>query len=642
MARTLNLHRLPSLLLLASLLLAPSCRCLSSRDSLARLDSSTTADVQRDHAASENAWESAKLGDEFYLGDAVRTGPSTQAELELNGDARLTVSPGSVVRFISAVSPGVVALDLVVGDAVLETRTDKLRIVTRVGEAVIDPTSRVHLRKGAYGVTFEVEAGNLAFERPAAPPLSSGKAITVDVGGVILDSTSPAASAAAAASSSQVPGSLRPEDLDQMPAYARPEGSGAEVKSGQTWLPLPVASTRLEPATQLRSKGTQVEVTRGPQRVILGAGEFIIGLPGGVLVESRRGELHVPANGAPARLSIPGGVLVTNPRTSAGIQVDRETSVEVDIGGVEFSPSGGGADTSKRLAAGESGRVRAGQMTVTGHAPSTADIVVAAGDSFTVHDPAPPTVVGFRLSGKCPDGAVVRAAGVRSSGLGQVNAALPASKHHYEIHCVGESGVMAEVAASGDITILRDAGIPPPLKGNTTASVSTDGRRYRVLYEASLPGLSITWDAAPPAKEYTLTLTGGGGTQTRRGTTPQFSFAAGSVPAGEHQVYIEAAGEPYRRSRTSTISIEAQAPPPRIGVLTPPQPSADHAGEISLRGEAEPGWTVTIGGESVPLSGSSFERSVSIPPEGTCVPVVFSHPTQGTHYYLRRIRSSRP
>src|SRR6185295_20090036 len=101
------------------------------------------------------------------------------------------------------------------------------------------------------------------------------------------------------------------------------------------------------------------------------------------------------------RVAVPGGVIVVAPTGlvnvtlgSAGTTLDvqaREASIEAGAG-------------SQQIRAGQRATLDAsGELSIQGRGLEHADVEIDAGESLTIHDPAPPTAVRFRFAGLCPD-----------------------------------------------------------------------------------------------------------------------------------------------------------------------------------------------------------------------------------------------
>src|SRR5690606_32461323 len=125
--------------------------------------------------------------------------------------------------------------------------------------------------------------------------------------------------------------------------------------------------------------------------------------------------------------------------------------------------------------------------------------------TFVVHDPDPPTAIGFRTSGICRGPARLTSGALETEAEGTLGLPFVKGRHDYQVRCLDTPD---KAAASGTINILRDNGMRNLPAFTPQASVATDGRKYTVLYQQKLPQVSVTWPSAPKASGYTLT-TGG-------------------------------------------------------------------------------------------------------------------------------------
>jgi hypothetical protein len=290
--------------------------------------------------------------------------------------------------------------------------------------------------------------------------------------------------------------------------------------------------------------------------------------------------------------------------------------------------------TTSTLHGGESGLLKkTGELTVGGRGPGSVDLIVNAGDSFTVHDPRPPTAIGFKLGGQCPKGVVVQLGTQPWAGRGgQANVPVDAGRHSYQVRCLGPDGPEKQSVAEGRVIVLRDAGTAPIASGAPTSHVNTDGRRYTVLYQNNLPRITVGWAGAPEAPSYTLVVD-----SRRIGTSsPNYAFSAGALTEGNHTLRFEAATVPSRKSRLTHVAIRFDNAMPTAS-LDPIGGAVGADGKVLVAGKALPGWTVSVGGEKLELDGQSrFRGNATLPDGHDALPVKFEHPTRGTHYYLRR------
>ena len=260
-----------------------------------------------------------------------------------------------------------------------------------------------------------------------------------------------------------------------------------------------------------------------------------------------------------------------------------------------------------------------------------ADLVVRAGDSFVVHDEAPPTAIGFRFEQSCPGGARLELGSQWTEAEQQANLVLGVGRHEYRLRCLDHPEVIVK---SGELRILRDSGTRQLPNFTPTAQVTADGRSYTVLYQARLPSVTIAWPTAPEASGYTLTVDG-----TALSTkTPSHTFPSGALAAGKHTATFTANSTPARASRPTTvvIKVDAQAP---TGRVAEPAAGFDAGTTVPVAGQALPGWTVSVSGSA--LEKDAAGRFATKVPVNGPLAIAFSHPTHGMHYYLRRPKGPR-
>lgn len=358
-------------------------------------------------------------------------------------------------------------------------------------------------------------------------------------------------------------------------------------------------------------------------------------------IETKQGVLVIDSEFGPIRI-------LANSRLALRRQGAR-LGVAVELGSVELGPLG------RRLEAGERVEVEIGGVVIekavsTQSAPppptepaapavlleqgdgvAVADLIVTAGDTFTVHDPRPPTRVGVQFDKVCRGGPAQLSTRKQKTQAERVaRLALGPGRHEYEVRCLDD---LARIASSGVIVVLLDAGTRNLPTFAPSANVSTDGRQYTVLYQHRLPSVHVTWPSAPVASSYTLVLDG------RSISTKAPAYSLNNLARGTHQLTFSAASTPPRKSRTTTVSVvyDAQAPTARVAI---PPGGYDAGAPLDVAGQALPGWTVSVAGKQLEVDGQR-RFSARVTPEAS-LPITFSHPSHGTHYYLRRSKSSAP
>jgi hypothetical protein len=388
---------------------------------------------------------------------------------------------------------------------------------------------------------------------------------------------------------------------------------------------------RLKPASQIRflrnhkgKKGTiglQVEV-----------GEADVRTDEGMLsLDSEFGPILIEANSA-VTLRRQGQNMVLNVDLGT-IEIGNERrslqagqSVELEVGGIEVveqatavPPEPARKDTPEEPSV----------SLDFGDGVNRYDLVVGAGATFVVHDPKPPTRIGFRVGNLCTGPARLTSGSLKTEAQGTVGLTFDQGRHGYEVRCMDSPD---KVAAKGDLTILRDAGTRTLPAFAPSATVATDGRKYTVLYQQRLPKVTVTWPSAPEASGYTLTAGG----RTISTSAPHHTFQSGALPAGTHQVVFSANTDPPRKSRTTTVHVVYDTQAPAARVSDPPSGYASGS-SVTVAGQALPGWKVSVEGKELEMDSQlRFSSQISA---GSSLPIAFSHPTHGMHYYLRRSAS---
>jgi hypothetical protein len=262
--------------------------------------------------------------------------------------------------------------------------------------------------------------------------------------------------------------------------------------------------------------------------------------------------------------------------------------------------------------------------------PALADVMAGAGDSLTLHDPHPPTVVGFPTS-HCPGIAVLELGKKRETiGTGKVTAAFPAGTQRYRLRCDADTKPFAE----GTVSVVHDAGNRRLSFTAPVNRIDTDGRRYTILYQSLLPKVSVRWPNPPSGGPFTLGLSSQGRQKTFSSASPSYALPAGILGEGSHELWFEAHGE---RSRRTSVVVQFDNAAPTASISSPAERGFAPGATVSVAGMALPGWTVSAGGHELPQdSQQRFSGEVTAPADVGALAIRFSHPQRGVHYYLRR------
>jgi hypothetical protein len=266
------------------------------------------------------------------------------------------------------------------------------------------------------------------------------------------------------------------------------------------------------------------------------------------------------------------------------------------------------------------------------HGPDFADVLASAGESMIVHDPRPPTVVGFATT-RCPGLAVLELGPKRREtvGSGKVTAAFPAGAQHYRLRCDADASPFAE----GTISVLRDAGNRRLASAAPANRIDTDGRRYTIMYQSLLPKISVRWPNPPSAGPFTLMLRSQGkGQRQFAAQAPSYALPGGTLGEGSHELWFEAHGE---RSRVTTVLVQFDNAAPTASISSPAEKGFAPGAMVAVAGTALPGWTVSAGGHELAQDNQQrFSGEVTAPADVGALLIRFSHPQRGVHHYLRR------
>jgi FecR protein len=266
------------------------------------------------------------------------------------------------------------------------------------------------------------------------------------------------------------------------------------------------------------------------------------------------------------------------------------------------------------------------------HGPDVADLLTGAGDSLIVHDPHPPTVVGFATS-RCSGLAVLEVGAKKRETIGtaKVTAAFAAGSSHYRLRCDSESTPFAE----GTVSVLADSGSRRLASAAPTNRIDADGRRYTILYQSLLPKVSVRWPNPPSGAAFQLFVQSQG--KARRqfsAALPSYALPPGALGEGSHELWFGAGSE---QSRKTTVVVQFDNAAPTASISSPAERGFAPGSTVSVAGTALPGWTVAVGGRELTQDGQQrFSGEVTAPSDTSALAIRFAHPQRGVHYYLRR------
>jgi hypothetical protein len=593
------------------------------------------ADGPVDRQEGSAAWQPARIGTRYFLGDAARV-TNGRARLSIVGaSAQIAMRDGTVLRFGG--KPGAIRISVEQGTADLSGN----------GSYVLDG-GKLNLANGTVAITsagsgrasieltvgkgqIETASGtfDLVLQQPrevgpeARPPIDAGVDVPV---AAAIDAGVDAAEAQAASD-----------------ATIEVTGRRAELRApGQTaWKPLPAGTAsvphggavRLGPGTtaRLSGGGMTFDLASG-SRVKLDDGDDL-----GFALEA--GGAQVAATN-PAALALPGGAIALSGAAGAASEArldatPRDTKVTVLRGGSKLTGEPGAELAMSR---GETALLtRSGAIRVIEAIPGYFDFRVAPGESLTVHDPKPPTAVQFQFDGKCPDGGIIeldrdarfRTAKV-SAGKDFANALIASGAWAYRLRCTSKDTEGAAIA-SGRISVVRDDGRRPLPKAQGVNDIDADGRTYRISYQSAIP--SVVVHVRNPGAAHRLHLASAGKEQTFDAATAAITVPGGQLHEGAYTYWIDRDG--VKQDKVSSLIIDFDQTAPQVYIEAPTN-GEPWTGDIDVRGAVLPGWSAAVEDIAIPIDKQRrFSAKVGAP-GGKALAIRLSHPQRGVHYYLRR------
>lgn len=416
---------------------------------------------------------------------------------------------------------------------------------------------------------------------------------------------------------------LRFLDRPSQPGHARIALELGQVTlqaaEGVLELETELGTARIAPHGQMRltkaGGATQLEVTIGSAEVLRNGEHWKLDVGDAMDV---RFEAPIRREASPAVPSASAATLAASPPADSASAEPEGPTQDKPADGKTLGPAGAAV---ARLAQG----------------PAQVDLLVHAGDSLVIHDPYPPTAVGIPVP-SCAAGAVLtvdpgRASPRETSGSAQVSAELGPGSHRYVVRCLNAAGERTQKVGEGTIAVVADAGVRQLAKTAPATDVDTDGRRYTVLYQSVLPSIAVRWPGAPPASSYVLQVSSPSGTRSLSTSRASHAFASGALGEGDHVVSFEAGG---RRSPATQIAIRFDNAAPTASITSPADGSFAPGQAVTVAGAALPGWTVSVGGETLTQDAQNrFSTTLAAPAGLGALAIRFARSERGVHYYLR-------
>ncbi len=586
-----------------------------------------------DRQAGSGDWKPAAIGTGFFLGDAARTADGA-AKLDVSGTATIAMQPHTVLRF-GARGGGRNKLGVELG-AIDLTGTGSYALA--IGDVKLGTNGGVRITAKGKTETIELTIGaaQLAQAGGETIDLVIGKAI--DLGDMEVKAL--------------VDAGVRDAAIDAPPdaavvastaATVEIVGKRAEVQApGETaWKPLPAGAGNLDHGAKLRlGTGTTAKLVANATTLELGGGSRVaVGEDYTFTLEAGGGRASVPVS-TEGKVNVPGGTVALkgNAQTPAEARIDvtaRDVRIVVARGNVKLT---GGPGADLEMNRGETATLaRGGTIHVVEAIPTYFDFQITPGESFTVHDPRPPTAIRFNFGGKCANGGVVeldhdrqfRAAKV-SAGKDFANLLVGGGSWAYRLRCTS-GGEETAAVASGQLAVLRDDGTRALPKTAPTNDVDADGRTYRISYQSQVP--TIVMHDKSSAKAYRLHLASGGKEETIDSSSGNISIPGSKLHEGTFTVWIDHDGVKGEKVNTLKIDFDQTAPQVYIEL---PATNETWAGDVDVRGAVLPGWTAAVDTMTIPIDRQRRFTAKVGNIEGKALAIRLSHPQRGVHYYLRR------
>ena len=587
----------------------------------------------------DEPWMPARIGQPFRVGGAVETGEGASARVKLVPEGGLRLGENSRVRF----GQGERRVGLEIGGAEIEAGDEGVSVFTELGEAEIEPASRVAVRVEDGELRFEVLVGAATIEERGGAARELAEGDVVEVG----DAPAVEEPADAGVRPAEVPPDAGPEGIT-----AAVTGDGARIRGeGGEWSRLEEGTRALPIGAEITlESGSAIELSRGDSRArIRGEAELTVGGPAEPIAVTSRGRARLSAGESDVVLEVPGGAIVARGRdggSRADVAVDETGRAQVTAGEgrVEVEGARGSATLAKgeRASVSSDGRVRPARELAP--PPAVADFAIRAGESPIVHAPRPPVAVRIRYPGACAGGGIVELAADRafesvemiSSGAEAAIVGAPRGIRHYRVRCL-EGDEPAEIQARGTLRVRRNRGTAPLPQKAPHTRLEADGRRYTVHYQNRLPRLTFVWPGAPVDDARLLVVSARGERRSVAAPGGERTVRSGALGEGEYRWWFQAADDEAIRSPRTPLTIAFDNAADSAHVIEPGVGESWDRSAVRVRGVTLEGWGVSAGGRNLDTDDQRrFSATVSLPDGERALAIRFAHPERGVHYYLRR------
>lgn len=277
----------------------------------------------------------------------------------------------------------------------------------------------------------------------------------------------------------------------------------------------------------------------------------------------------------------------------------------------------------------------------SGGRSGSAELIVAAGESFRVYDPHPPTQVGFSIDACAAEVEVAVARIGKFRGHGLVTVPVGPGSFAYKLRCLGRTSRRPPGSLAGSVRVVRADGTRPLPKSAPHNTVELDGRKYTLMYQNLRPALTVVWPEAPAAASYTVVLAlPNGANRTLSAREPSLAVPPGVLLDGAHSVSMHVTGSPSLRAKATTLNVSFDNAAPAASLESPSPLGFESGASVHVQGVAVAGSRVSIDGHPIELDRNQrFSVDYPLPANKRALAVRFQDPARGTSYYLRRPRT---
>ena len=593
-----------------------------------------------DRNAGSAAWTGAPIGTSFFLGDSARTADGT-AQLRLNNGAMLKMQAHTVLHFGAIAGRSRLEVQLgaveVAGKGSYDLDFGKLQLGDQGGVRIVGGPGHAQIE-------LLLGTGHLESADGAMTELVVGRTFTLDLGHGVVEP--PVDAGIVAVPITTIDSGVQAQPI--MVASLTVVGKKAQLQASgeKNWAALPAGDSQQPVGNVVRvGASTTVHATApdAPGVVVdVATGGFLAISPTPML-SMRSGRAVASTNGNPTGgpVGLPGGRVTVPGGSSTSFDVDGKgtATIAATRGGISID---GLTGQHAQLQRGESARLRSdGTIEIIENIPDYFDVLVQAGESFTVHDPKKAAAsVRFDFSGKCPTGGVVEMSRDgsfvqphTSAASAAANLLVPIGTWQYRVRC-SHGGTDGEKVAAGRVTVERDDGRRPLPAKPAKNVIDADGRNYRVVYQTLIPVMEFQWHGAS-GSSFTLHIAGKGGRpQVMTSSTPSVTVPGSKLNDGDYTYWFEKA-DGSQRTKDSTLTIEFDNAAPS-GYIEAPMDGQPWAASIGVRGIALPGWTANVDGVDLPVDNQGRFAGTVPAPHANAIAIRLANAQRGVHYYLRR------